>query len=307
MGNGNMNNPPSVDEKMMAALAHASVFLSFLGGIVPTLIWSFQRRKSDYVRFHALQAMGYQTSFFWLWIIAIIGLVFFSICLLVPITVLIGETSSNLEWAPFLIQPLILVGVFGIFGSHFLIGFVGAIFCFLGREFRYPLLGTWLEKYLRSSADEINETREDDWVAGLCHATAILQMWGMILPIIVSVTQKEGSFRLRFQAIQSAAYQGAAFLAYLLGMMVYMVLFLGIVFALFIGASLNDGREISGPFGAILLVIFLVLMLFGMAVNLLYPFYLLLALFATVSVIRGKDFQYPILGSLVKGRMKPVT
>jgi uncharacterized Tic20 family protein len=302
-----MKNAPTADEKMMAALVHASVLLSFLGGIVPALIWSFQRRKSEYVRFHALQAMGYQTLFFWFWFLAVFGIMFLALCLMVPVTVFMMDRSSNPEMVPFLIQPVIFVGVFSVFGLYFLIGFIGAIFCFLGREFRYPLLGRWLERYLVSGAEsaaEISDTREDDWVAGLCHATAIMQMWGMILPIVVWVTQKEGSLRLRFQAVQSAVYQGAAFLAYLLGMMVYAALFLGMFFVLFLGAAVNNGREISGPFGVLLFIIFLVLMMFGIVVSLLWPLYLLLALIGMVSVIRGKDFRYPLLGRFIENRMK---
>lgn len=306
-----MKNVPTADEKMIAALAHASVFLSFLGPIVPAILWSSQRQKSDYVRFHTLQAMGYQTGFFWFWFIAVFGIAFFSICLIAPMSIFFLEkTSSNSEFVPFLIQPIIFIGIFSVLGLYFLLGFAGAIFCFLGREFRYPLLGTWLEKYLAGGAEsaaEINETREDDWVAGLCHATAILQMWGMILPILVLVTQKEGSFRLRFQAIQSAAYQGAAFLAYLLGTMVYMMLFFGMVFVLFIGGAMNDEHEISGLFGVVLLVVFLMLVLVGLGASLLGPLYLLVALIATISVIRGKDFQYPILGRFIEHRLKQGT
>lgn len=305
-----MKNVPTSDEKMIAALAHASVFLPYLGPFVPAILWSSQRRKSAYVRFHTLQAMGYQTLFFWFWFIAIFAIAFLSICLIIPIGIFMEKTSSNSEFLPFLIQPIILIVIFSVFGLYFLLGFVAAIFCFLGREFRYPLLGRWLERYLLGSTEfaaEINETREEDWVAGLCHAIAIVQMWGMLLPIIVWVTQKEGSFRLRLQAIQSAAYQGAAFLEYLLGMLVYGMLFFGMFFALFIGGASNDGRQISGPFGVVLLVIFLTLMLFGTAASLLGPLYLLLALIAAVSVIRGKDFRYPILGRFIERRMTTST
>lgn len=303
-----MNNAPTTDEKMMAALVHASVLLSFFGGIIPAILWSSERRKSDYVRFHTLQAMGYQTLFYWFWFIAIFGIVLFSICLMVPITIFIADRSSDSEFVPFLIQPVIFVGVFSIFGLYFLFGFIGAVFCFLGRDFRYPLLGTWLERYLVKDSDsvfEINDAREGDWVAGLCHATAILQIWGMIFPIIVLVTGKDGPFRLRFQAAQAAAYQGIAFLAYLLGTVIQMMLFFGLVIVLFIGGTLHEGQEFSGPFGVALVVIFLIVMLFGIAMSLLGPLYLLFALVAAINVIRGKDFRYPILGRFIENRMVP--
>ena len=55
----------SSEERLWAALAHGSVLLSFLGPLGPLGIWLSQRCKSAYVRFHALQAMGYQILSFW--------------------------------------------------------------------------------------------------------------------------------------------------------------------------------------------------------------------------------------------------
>ena len=59
-----MNTAASSDEKILAALAHGSVFLMFLGPVVPVILWVTQRKKSNYVSFHALQAMGYQAFYF---------------------------------------------------------------------------------------------------------------------------------------------------------------------------------------------------------------------------------------------------
>ena len=70
-----MENPTS-DEKVMAAIAHASVIFAFFGPVVPSLIWAYQRNKSKYVRFHALQAMGYQALTFWAWFIGILFVIF---------------------------------------------------------------------------------------------------------------------------------------------------------------------------------------------------------------------------------------
>lgn len=48
----------------------------------------------------------------------------------------------------------------------------------------------------------------------------------------------------------------------------------------------------------------LAMMLFGVLASLLVPLYQLIALIATVSVIRGNNFHYPILGRFLEGRMQ---
>lgn len=96
-----MKTIPTSDEKMMAALTHGSVLLSFLGPIVPALLWSSRRRKSTYVSFHALKAMGYQAIFFWFWLMATFGIVFLSVVLIIP-SVFLDRASPEASFAPFL-------------------------------------------------------------------------------------------------------------------------------------------------------------------------------------------------------------
>lgn len=301
-----MKHLPTSDEKMMAALAHGSVLLSFLGPIVPVIFWSSQRRKSEYVRFHALQALGYQVISFWFWMFAIFGIVVLSMIIVIPLSVLIERHSSDTSFFPFIIQPFIFIGIFGVFGLYFLLGFIGAVFSFLGRDFRYPLLGNWLERYLKHDADpntEINDEQEDNWVGGMCHMTAILQMWGMILPIIVWFTQKDGSVRLRFQAMQAAIYQGIAFVVYVLWTMLYFLLLGGMFFVTIIGSLLGDGGQVPPFVGGIMIIVLIIVFIFAMMANLAGPLYLIFALIAAVRVVRGKNHHYPVLGNIIEKRM----
>lgn len=75
-------------------------------------------------------------------------------------------------------------------------------------------------------------------------------------------------------------------------------------FALIAGGVLGNGNEIPPPFGVVFLVMLLAMMLFGVLASLLVPLYQLIALIATVSVIRGNNFHYPILGRFLEGRMQ---
>jgi len=48
------------DERIMAALAHASAILPFWGLIGAIVIWATQKEKSRFVGFQALQVIAYQ-------------------------------------------------------------------------------------------------------------------------------------------------------------------------------------------------------------------------------------------------------
>jgi uncharacterized Tic20 family protein len=299
-----MNTAASSDEKIMAALVHGSVFLMFLGPIVPVIIWASQRNKSKYVSFHALQAMGYQALIFWVWIVVMMLIVIFSV-LLLPV---LGAVMRNPQdpVIPFLFQIPIFVGIFGVMGLSFLMGIVGAVFCLIGRDFRYPFLGKWLERYLSYDADpetQMVETQEDNWVSGVCHATAILQMWGVITPLIVWFSQKERSAHLRFQSMQAFVYQMIAVAAYMLGMAAYMLFFFGMFFSLILGTTRGGSGDLQGP-PAIMMAIFLgAMLIFWLFVMISMPIYYLLAGWAGLRVIHGHHFRYPILGKIIERRM----
>lgn len=301
-----MNVTPTSDEKVMAALAHGSVFLAFLGPVVSVGVWAFQRKKSKYVCFHALQAMGYQALMFWLWIVVMILIVVLAMCLAFPLSMVIMEESRDTMFAPFVFQMFIFMSIFGFMGLFFITGIVAAVYCLLGRHFRYPLIGKWLERHLPYNVDletEIDETQEANWVAGICHATAILQLWGIVTPLLVWFTQKERSARLRFQSMQAVVYQGIALVVYIVGMALYMLSFFGLFLMLFAAGTMSEGGEIQGPAGLIILIFFGVIMIIWLVIMLLAPIYYLLAGFASLRTIQGHPFRYPIIGRILEKRM----
>lgn len=302
-----MDTAPTSDEKIMAALAHGSVFLMFLGPVLPVIIWAFQRKKSKYVCFHALQAMGYQALLLWLWILMPILIIALTVCLAIPAVILASEDANRLAFASVGIQVFIFLSIFGFMGLFFLTGIIGAVSCLLGRDFRYPLIGKWLGRYLPYQADlelPIDETREDNWVAGVCHATAVLQMWGIVTPLIVWFTQKERSARLRFQSMQAFIYQGIALAVYIGGMALYMAAVFGMMLTAFTAGTANRGGEIQGPAGELLLILLGIVMILWLAILLLTPLYCLLAALAAFRAIQGRPFHYPIIAGMLARRMQ---
>jgi uncharacterized Tic20 family protein len=301
---------PTSDEKVFAAIAHASVIFAFFGPVGPALIWAYQRDKSRYVRFHALQAMGYQALAFWLFFIGVFVVVFGGIVIMTILgAFLLESTSTDPGFFPFLIQPVIFLGMFGLIGLFFGIGMIGAIFCMLGRDFKYPLIGRWLKTrvFAEKITEEQMEEWEDNWVSGVCHSTVILHFWGVITPLIIWFSQKERSLKLRFQAMQAALYQLAGFAAYMIGMLAY----LGLVFLMFAGMlvlgvmdpSTSPNAEISPIFGIIFFTFSGMILIFWLLAAIATPVYYVLAVAAGILTIRGKDFKYPLLGSMIKKRM----
>lgn len=142
---------PSLEEKALAALAHASGVLFFLGPIGAVIIWTIQREKSKYVRYHALQALGFQTYSFRAWMIASF---LFTLAFIVVSLVIIILTSDSSVMPPSAI--LAIEAVFFLFfidtlGLAFLLQFAAIAGSFT-TEYRF-------QKSMRLSKSTTNNKR----------------------------------------------------------------------------------------------------------------------------------------------------
>jgi uncharacterized Tic20 family protein len=142
------------DERVMAALAHAGVVWPTVGLVAPLVIWATQREKSPFVRFQAVQAAAYQ---FILVVGSLVGSVFY-LCSFLAFPLGFGFTAPFAEG---LFQGLLCIPFFSLLlglGIMFLLGLLwlayigygifGAVVVFQGKDFRYVILGPWLERYL---------------------------------------------------------------------------------------------------------------------------------------------------------------
>jgi uncharacterized Tic20 family protein len=131
------------NEMTMAALAHASVVLTFvialgsgglgslLGILVPLLIWLTYKEKSAYVSFQALQATVFQVVSILLMVVVLATAILIGLCLM-PFALLITVVLALLV----LILPLAQLG-YGLYAAYE---------TYQGRDFRYWLVGESLEK-----------------------------------------------------------------------------------------------------------------------------------------------------------------
>lgn len=139
------------DERVMAAIAHATVIFSAVGLIGPLIIWGTQKEKSPFVAFQALQAAAYQFLLLLGGLLA--GALYMCSFLSLPVTALL---SLPFDERAALCFPFL--GFSCTFGVLFLLmlawlayvgyGLFAAVSVLQGNDFRYVFLGPRLERYL---------------------------------------------------------------------------------------------------------------------------------------------------------------
>jgi uncharacterized Tic20 family protein len=149
-----MDMQPSEDDRILAALAHASIIANIvnLAGMIATaLIWTSQRERSEYVRQHALQSLLYQGLVL---LILIVLMIFWGVCLglsLLPVAVrpdLYRSSPPNSFWIALL--GLALPVGFGILAT--LYGLYGAYQVYRGKPFSYPIAGRFMRRGIQTGA-----------------------------------------------------------------------------------------------------------------------------------------------------------
>jgi uncharacterized Tic20 family protein len=136
----------STENRLLAALAHGSVVTQGLGILVGVVVYITQREKSRYAAFQGLQAAVYQLVN----LIIVIGMwVVWGIFYGLSMVPLIMQAEKNPDAAPpaifwiamiSMVIPLIYMVLFGLYGLW------GALRTWQGKDFRYIIIGSWLEK-----------------------------------------------------------------------------------------------------------------------------------------------------------------
>lgn len=162
------------------------------------------------------------------------------------------------------------------------------------------------------------ESREDRYVAALCHASVLLPLFGTVLPIVIWLTQRARSPLLRFQALQAFAYQLIGLLAYLIIYLCQMIavfsafLIVPVSF-LFSGApSTSPPVSSTGPEGVVaflLIIVFFLSLVLMMGLNFVqcigWPLFVVAGLWAAWRILGGRAFHYPMLGRWLAKRLDP--
>jgi uncharacterized Tic20 family protein len=295
-----MNPSPSTEERIWAVLSHLSAIAFGMGVVIPILGWSEQRRKSKYAAFQCLQALGYQSLGYTVWLLTYIVLVI----LLAVIYMFMAATSETGGSAIVAATFIFLLVIFGLIGFYLLLPVIAAIACGFGKDFRYPVLGPRLAKYLgfRPQNDEsavMNEVHEERWVASMGHFSVIIAMWGLLAPVATWILQGKQSPFLKFQSIQTTLYQGIVNLLFLgAGGMYYFG-----AFVMLLTMVLSRGAGVNKPAGMAGILIFFVTLLVSMLVMLAIPLFHILGQWAGYRVLKGDNYRYPLIGKMVEKRL----
>jgi uncharacterized Tic20 family protein len=292
-----MDMKPSTEERIWAVLSHLSALAFGMGVLLPIIGWSEQRRKSKYASFQCLQALGYQSLGYTVWLLAyMVAFILLMVVFAFAAGAAGGDNRIIDAWT--MIFTLL---VFAGFGLYIIVPVVAAVSCALGKDFHYPLMGKKLAAYLGYGNTSHGESRwieehEEHWVASMSHFTVIIALWGLIAPFTVWVVQGRNSVFLRFQSIQTSMYQVFVNIVYLGAMG---LAFLGVI-PLFALTGLEGTPVGNSPMATFGLVLFMLSMLIAGIVLLLLPLFHILGQWAGYRVLKGDDYRYPVIGRLVE-------
>lgn len=295
-----MDHPSSTEDRIWSVLAHLSALAMGMGLILPVIGWAEQRRKSKYVAFQCLQALGYQTLGYTVWILGYLVLLVVLFTVLLLLIALAGDDGETLVASSIIgLNAFIFVSVFASLGVYLVIPVIAAVACALGRDFRFPFMGHRLAKYLNYSLEsesELDETREDRWVAAAGHFSVLIALWGLLAPVTAWIMQGKRSAWLKFQSAQAIALHASVLL---LGAAAGTLYFFG--FIVFIALTgLAGDSAMSSSTGLIALLVLFGSMGIALLIFLLVPLFHIMGQWAGYRVLKGDDYRYPMLGKLVE-------
>jgi len=286
---------PSTQDRIFAAIAHLAALAFGSGVVVPAALWSESRKKSAFVRFQTLQAFGYQSIGYTIWLLGVLLLLVLFYIGLIVIAMLVPDAAQN-ETVIAIFSIVIMVMIFGAMGLYLLVPVIGAVLCGLGKDFCYPLLGGRLARslgyQLEAGADspELDPAFEERFAAAMGHFAVILPIWGLLAPAWLWISHKSHSPWLKFQSAQTTIYQ-----------VVVTVLHFGLVFvstffafgSMVLFAALAESSEMVVIVGLMAMTCLL-----G-CTGLIVPLFHILGQWAGLQTLRGRDFKYPLLGGWV--------
>jgi uncharacterized Tic20 family protein len=286
---------PTGEERILAVLAHLAALVHGLGLPLPALLWAEQRKNSRYVAFQTLQAYAFQSLGYTLWALTVLAL---AVLLLLGVTIMNAIAPIGMEAANGLVF-VFSIGVMGLFMIYNLLTIVAAIACALGRDFRFPLLGGRLAKYISydpASPDApLSRTHEERFAVAMGHFAVIFPFYGLLGPLGLWMTEGKRSAFLRLHSAQTVAYQAVGSVLYTALHLIPLVLILPFMIAVF---SLGAGPAADwiNPVTAVMALVGLCMLAVGVTLG---PLYHILGQWAGLQTLLGRDYNYPLFARLV--------
>src|SRR5688572_33087430 len=95
-----MKPVPTNEDRIWAVIAHLSAIAFGMGILLPVIGWGEQRRKSKYASFQCLQALGYQSLGYTIWLLSY--LVVFVLFLIILVVFSFQAETRGETFDPFL-------------------------------------------------------------------------------------------------------------------------------------------------------------------------------------------------------------
>ncbi len=301
-----MNQSPNPEERIWSVLSHLSALAFGMGLVLPIIGWSEQGNKSKYATFQCLQAFGYQSLGYTIWLLSYLVLAILFMVLVVIESFLAENNGSSNGTLSAVEGGLFLFFFFGLFAVYMLLPIIAAIACAFGRNFRYPILGTRLAQYLgydfKQGTDEtapLNDEHQERWVAAMGHFSVIILFWGLLAPLTTWILQRRQNTFLKFQAIQTTIYQLIVNAIYIGATMLS---FVGMI-PLFLWAAFQGNSSSNSTIFMLGPILFLLFLFITFLIMLVIPLFHILGQWAGYRVLKGDNYHYPILGKLVEKRL----
>jgi uncharacterized Tic20 family protein len=146
-------------ELWIASMSHAIVILTIWGMFLPLAVWLTERDRSTRLRFQALQALLYQAAQAALFVVSYAVYTFALIALAAATLWLSASGSDAMQLLPVMLVAFLILLVFALLIALLLplfqiFGQWAALRIAQGRDYRYPVLGRWLERRLANSRAE---------------------------------------------------------------------------------------------------------------------------------------------------------
>lgn len=287
---------PTSEERILAVISHLSALALGAGVIIPAVFWTGQREKSKYAAFQSLQAYGYQTLGYTFWMLSYLLVMMLIFVALIAMAFFTKNNPGLKDTISTTFAIIILVVVCLGLGIYLLLPVIGALMCGMGRDFRYPILGSRLGRYLGydpAGDASLDSAAEERFAASMGHFAVILPLIGLLGPLYLWASLGKRSPFLRFQSAQTAIYQGLVNLfTYGMGFLSIFSLVLVVYLATPMG---GEGAALAG-----LMAMTCVLMI----TMLIVPCFHILGQWAGLQILRGRDFRYPLIGQFAAKWLK---
>jgi uncharacterized Tic20 family protein len=189
-----------------------------------------------------------------------------------------------------------LVGLF----LYIALALVAAISCLSAKNWCYPFFGTKLIEYLDEASGSPKE-HEDRLMAAISHAGIFYPSSGLLVPALILIILREQlSSWLKFQAAQSLAIQAGWFVFSNLVIIAETILAVPLIITLV--NSTDSILNLAHPE----YLVYALSGSLGISLGLMFLLGPLLTVFATVAIIRilkGREYNYPLLGKLIRKRI----